>query len=229
MNFLATLQSKHGHRTTLGYDFHACFRELAERGDADACIVSTEDGFSPLGTSRDFFSTDLGIPADEIKHLADWNRFENERVTLVALASRRRDSRLRGIILAPGETARCYAQFAVPLYSRPYRDFYYNVTYEAIAFACREWKARKLGISHLSASGHFHEDIATCQAEALAHFCDNNLDVCPESFAFCDCCINIEHLQGIQRLNEEGARTVHRPISISIEEDKQASLIHLSW
>ena len=86
MIHIATLQSNHGHRTAIGYDFHAFFKELAERGEADACIVSTEEGFSPLGASRDFFSRDLGISyEDEIKPLANWNRFENERITLVAL------------------------------------------------------------------------------------------------------------------------------------------------
>lgn len=176
-----------------------------------------------------FLSSDLGIMTEEIKRLANWNQLDNARVTLVALKSRRSDSRLRGIILAPGETARCYGQFAVPLYGRPFRDFYYNVTYEAIAFACREWGARKLGISHLSACGHFNEDIATCQAEALAHFCDENPDTCPEAFVFCGCCINAEHLNGIQRLNAEGANGSHRTISVSLEDDNLARLIHLSW
>lgn len=96
--------------------------------------------------------------------------------------------------------ARCYQKFAVPIHGRPYRDFYYNVTYEAIAFVCGKWGAKKLGISHLSASGHYHQDIATCHAEALAHFCDENPDIAPESFIFCGCCIGVEHLKGIQQL-----------------------------
>jgi len=229
MNLLATLQSKHGHRTVLGYDFQASFKELAERGDADTCIVSTEDGFSPLGASLDFFSNDLGIPAEKIQRLANWNRFDNEQVTLVALGSRRDNGILRGIILAPGETARCYQKFAVPLHSNPYRDFYYNVTYEAIAFACGKWGARRLGISHLSASGHFHQDIATCHAEALAHFCDEHPDTAPESFVFCGCCIGVEHLKGIQQLNPEGASTRHRPITVSSEENEGFTRISLSW
>lgn len=231
MNPLATLQSKHGHQAVLGYDFHAYFKELAERGEADACIISTEEGFSPLGGSRDFLSRDLGIPyEEEIKRLANWNRFENERITLVALASRRSGSRLRGIILAPGETARCYEQLpGSARCHRPCRDFYYNVSYEAFAYACRVWGARKLAISHLSGCGSYHEDIATCHAAALAHYCDDHPEAVPDSFAFCGCCIRVEHLDGIRRLNAEGNKTSHRSISVTVEGQGDAKLIHLSW
>ncbi len=226
----ATLQSKHGHRTVLGYDFHALFGDLAQRDEADVAIVSTEEGFSPLGGSRDFFERDLNISYDgEIKPLANWNRFENERVTLVALASRREGSLFRGVILAPSETARCYEQLATPFHGLPHRSFYYNVTYEAIAYACREWGARKLAISHLSGCGSFHEDIATCHAEALAHFCDAEPESAPDSFVFCGCCINEDHLKGIRRLNAEGKLTSHHPISVTMESKGEARLIHLSW
>lgn len=229
MELLSNLQSKHGHRTTIGYNFNTYFKELAERGEADACIVSTEDGFSPLGRSRDFFASDLGIPVAEIKRLADWNRFENERITLVALSSRRNGSLLRGVLLAPGEAARCYERFAIPTYGRPHRDFYYNVSYEAIAYACQEWGARKLAISHLSGSGSYHEDIATCHAEALAHYCDDHPEAVPDSFTFCGCCVRAEHLGGIRRLNAEGDKTSHRPISVSVESEGEVKLIDLSW
>jgi hypothetical protein len=229
MNLLAALQAKHGRRTSIGYNFHAFFKELAERGECDACIVSTEDGFSPLGTSKEFFAADLGIPIQEIKRLADWNMSENERITLITLGSRRPGSLLRGIILAPGNNTRSYAPYVRSHYSRPHRDFYYNVSYETIAYACREWGARKLAISHLSGSGRFHEDIATCHAEALAHFCDGEPEAVPESFVFCGCCITADHLKGIERLNAEGKQTTHRPISVAVEEQGVAKLIHLSW
>lgn len=230
MECFATLQSKHGHRTDLIYDSHAFFKELAERGEADAAIVSTEEGFSPLGASRDFFERDLGISYEnEIKLLANWNRFDNERVTLVALVSRRSGSLLRGIILAPGSNTRSYEPFARSYDPRPNRDFYYNISHEAIAFACREWGARKLAISHLSSSGQYHEDIATCHAEALAHYCDEHPDTAPDFFVFCGCCITPEHLQGIRRLNAEGQSSKHFPILVEPEERSGATLLHLDW
>lgn len=231
MHTFSALQSNHGHRTAIGYDFQAFFKELAERGEADVCIVSTEEGFSPLGASRDFFLHDLGISyEDEIKPLANWNRFENERITLVVLESRRSDSLLRGIILAPGETSLCYERLPASVRCHlPCRDFYYNVTYEALAVACGQWGARKIAISHLSASGRYHEDIATCHAEALAHYCDANPESAPDSFVFCGCCITPEHLQGIRRLNAEGQSSKHCSIQITSETKGNATLLHLNW
>lgn len=231
MNPLATLQSNTGHRTLVGYDFHASFKELADRGEADTCIVSTEEGFSPLGASRDFFSRDLGISyEDEIKPLANWNRFENERITLVALASRRPGSLLRGLILAPAETSRCYEQLPPSVRCHlPCRDFYYNVTYEALAVACGQWGARRIAISHLSGCGRYHEDIATCHAKALAHYCGANPESAPDSFVFCGCCITLEHLHGIRGLNAEGQSSKHRPIQITTEAKAGAALLHLAW
>lgn len=228
MQRLAELRCAQG-VITLGYDFDASFQALAARGEVDAFIVSTEDGFSPLGGAMSYFSADLGIPADEIKRFADWNRFTNDSVTVVCLQSRRRDGALKGLILAPGETARCYQQFATPLYGRPYRDFYYNVTYEAIAFACSCWGARRLATSHLSGCGKFHADIATCQAEALAHFGDGPSQAHLDSFLFVGCCIRMDHLDGIRRLNAEGSVTHHRSIATRMETRGDAKLLSLNW
>lgn len=228
---LASLHPGHGHETARGFDFRSFFKELVERREAEACIISTEEGFSPLGASRDFFERDLGISyEDEIEPFANWNRFENERTTLVALESRRPVSLLLGIILAPGETSLCYERLPASVRChRPCRDFYYNVTYEALAVACGQWGARKIAISHLSGSGRYHEDIATCHAEALAHYCDGHPDSAPDSFAFCGCCITPEHLQGIQRLSAEEQSSKHRPIQITTETKAGATLLHLDW
>jgi hypothetical protein len=171
---------------------------------------------------------DLGVPFEEIKRLANWNRSDNPHVSLVALASRRRESCLRGVILAACETSECYTKFATALYGRPYRDFYYNVTYEAISYSVAQWGARRLAISHLSASGRFHHDIAMCNAEALAHYCDSHSKVI-DSFMFLGCCISPEHLSGIARLNVEGEASAHRHIATEVIDGDGHVLIHLKW
>jgi hypothetical protein len=224
---IAALESRNGGRTTVAYD-GGSLEPHARAGEVDAYIVATEDGFSPLGMNLPFLSEDLGIPVAEFKRLADWNRFENPRVSLVALASRRRESFLRGVILAASETSKCYEKFAAPRYGRPYRDFYYNVTYEAISHSVSQWSARHLAISHLSASGRFHEDIATCNAEALAHYCDGHTNVV-ESFAFLGCCIASQHLSGISRLNAECQISAHRDIATEVVDRDGHVLIHLKW
>jgi len=227
---LSILQSKAGIQTRLGYDFQLAFEPLARRADADVVIVSTEEGFSPLGGSRRFFEGDLGISYDdEIYPLANWNRFENERVTLIALASRKVGSLLRGIILAPGENCRSYSEYSSSAGHKPHRNFYYNVTYEAIQYACNTWSAQSLAISHLCSCNQFHEDMATCHAEAFAHFCDAWPSSAPKSFIFSGCCIKQEHFNGIKYLNAEGQSTYHRAINVTTEYKDQAVLLHLDW
>ena len=224
---LANLQSHAGTHTSIGFDT-GTLEPLAREGKIDAYIVATEDGFSPLGIDRSFMASELGISAGEIADLANWNRFKNARVTLVAIPARREHARLRGVILAPSETSVCYKQFATPIYGLPHRDFYYNVTYNAIAYASREWAARRLAISHLSASGRFHENIATCNAEALAHYCDaypNTID----SFIFLGCCMSVDHFAGIAKLNSEGQTSKNRSILVEVENQERHSLVHLSW
>ncbi len=202
--------------------------EAALEGRVDAYIVATLAGFSPLGADLHFLSRDLGVPEDEIHQLAGGNHSTNAAVTLVAIRSRRSGSCLRGVILAPCETSSCYARFATPIYGRPYRDFYYNVTYEAIAYAAEKWGARSPAVSHLSASGNFREEIAICNAEALAHYCDAHPHAIG-SFTFLGCCISQEHLHGIRRLNEEGYTGVHWPISTKVEDHGTHELVHLEW
>lgn len=223
------MQSKTGRRTLIGHDFSSMFEDLALRGDADVAIVSTEEGFSPLGGSRKFFENDLQISYnDEICQLARWNQDANEHVTLIAFASRNPKSLLKGIILAPGENCRSYLPFA-SRYGRPHRDYYYNVSYEAIRYACHGWGARKIAISHLSACGRFHMDMATCHVEALAHFCDEYSECSPSSLNFCECCISESHLQGVHALNQDGEISRHRSIHVASRLNGQAVLMDLDW
>ena len=230
MTILTVLESRQGERTSIEYEFGENLATLAHSGRVDTFIVSTEDGFSPLGRNRSFLSSDLDIPENEIQRLANWNRFENPRVTLVALRSRRVGSLLRGVVLAPSETSVCYKPYSHSHRLRvPNRSFYYNVTYEAIAFVSGNWGASRFSLSHLSGSGSFHEDIATCNAEALAHYCDATPSAKVESFMFVGCCISLEHLTGIARLNAEAQTGLHHAISKEVEHCEGYELVHLDW
>lgn len=229
MHRFTELRSRQGIATLVGYDFDSSFENLAKRREDDSFIVSTEDGFSPLGANRSFLSSDLGIPENDISQLADWNRFENPMVSLVVLQSRKKNSLLHGVVLAASESSESYKRFAEPRYGHPYRDFYYNVTYEAIAYASANWKAQRLALSHLSGSGTFHEDIATCNAEALAHYCDITPSAKIESFMFVGCCISQKHLAGIARLNAEAKTGQHHPISTNVVNHGGYDLVHLEW
>lgn len=229
MNKLATLQSKQGTCTILGYDFSSSLEDLVQRGDVDCYIMSTEDGFSPLGRLRGFLAQELRVSEHDIGNLADWNRFENTEISLIGFPSQNTHSQLRGLVLAASETSECYQQFASAFYGKPYRDFYYNVAYESIAYAVNRLGAKKIAISHLSGSGHFHEDIATCIAEALAHFCDNANNSVIDSFMFVGCCVEQRHLLGIQQLNAEGHITKHRQIHTQHSIKNGFDVVSLDW
>jgi hypothetical protein len=219
VTYFASLRTKHGFTTRIGHALNCPLSSLAEAGSVDAFIVSTENGFSPLGTARQFFADDLGIPEAEISARADWNHFRNERVALIALASRRADSLLRGLILAPGESSKCYEDLRAKRNRRFSQHFYYHVTYGAIAHASKSWGARRLGISHLSNSGSFSEDIASCNAEALAHFCENAVAPAIDSFIFAGCCIEPWHLE---RIKQQNTAVQYPPV-------KTETWTHLSW
>jgi hypothetical protein len=233
MQRIAELRSRRGTTTRVGYDFSGglnSFERLVDHGEVDCFIVSTEDGYSPLGTARDFFVQELGMP-HVISALANWNRFENDQVSIVVLPSRRSGSKLRGVLLAAGESSKCYEKRFRPVAGgMPYRDFYYNVAYEGIACAANVLGARRIAMSHLSRSGIFHEDIAICTAEALGHFCDGENNAPVESFMFVGCCIDAQrHLSGIHRLNREGHLTRHRPIQTRLTYKDGYPVLNLDW
>jgi hypothetical protein len=229
MHRIADLQTKLGTTTVVGYDFASSLEEIVLSGEVDCYIVSTEYGFSPLGAASQFIASSLGIDESVIRELADWNRFQNEQVSLIGLPTKKPVSKLLGVVLAPSETSRCYERFATKFHGKPCRDFYYNVAYECIAYATKTFGAKKICMSHLSGSGHFHEDIATCTAEALGHFCDNDKNPPIDSFLFVGCCIEVSHLTGIRRLNVEGNATLHRDIRTWRSKSAGFDVVNLDW
>jgi len=226
--FLSTQKSQ----TAIKFNFDFSFESLAHGGYADSFIVSTEQGFSPLGAASTFLQTDLGISYDgEIRESARWNQDKNSAVSLLVYPSQRPKSILRGIVLAPGENCLSYARFAGNSYFRPkpHRDYYYSVSYEAISFLCKTLGARNIAISNLSASGKFHEHMAACHVEALGHFCIEFPDLAPESFTFCGCCISREQLLGAQDLVSSGIQSSHRFIKSSTSSRGLAKVITIDW
>lgn len=228
MKTISILQPNHASPVTIGF-MPQYIEYVAKQGLADTYIVATEDGFSPLGGNRSFLQHDLGIPYEEIKDLADWNRFENDQVSIIAIPSRRDNSLLKGLILAPCENSKCYRRFAQPIYGKPFRDFYYNVTYESIVVASQEWQAKRIAISHLSACNKFHADIVTSNAEALAHYCDEYSNAAINTLIFMGCCIDQSHLEGIQRLKVEAETSEHRHIKLVKEIREENMMIHIDW
>ncbi len=223
-------------------------KNLAEIGLIDAIIVETEDGFSQLGMMRRFVSWDLGLEernlvrwaldgfSDKLERniasLADWNRFKNTDVTLIAIPSETQHSHLKGLILAPYGGSECYRQYAGWDYGtpRPYRDFIYNVTYEAIAHAYKTFGARRIALTHCSRNKYmtgYHRDLTTCQVEAIVHFCNLHRDM--HSFTFLDEHPGNQPLQIVQEFNAMTDVGIHRGINTRRVIFAGISFVNLDW
>ena len=101
---IAVLESRQSRRVSVDF-YSGEIKTFASEAKIDAYIVSTEEGFSPLGSNLRFLASDIDVSAKEIKRLADWNRFQNPRVSLVAIQSRKIGGLLRGVILAACESS----------------------------------------------------------------------------------------------------------------------------
>jgi hypothetical protein len=144
----ATPESATGPQAGIRFTFARELSRVADSGEVDALLVSTKSGLAPLGAARRFFGADLGIPVAELSEIARWAHCANNSVALVALASRNQMGCLRGVIIAPAESAQCYQQFGGP--SGPGHDFRFQVWREAIAYSRMAWGSRCLAIDNFS-------------------------------------------------------------------------------
>jgi hypothetical protein len=186
------LKNRFGESIRISHFYEGSFEEEVSAGRVDVLLIEPEDGFSLLGGMREYLSTKLalerrnlakwileGMKADfeiNISSLADWARFTDPDVTLIGIPSRNLASSFKGLILIPYEGSLCYKRFAQPKFGKPYRDFFYNVTWEGMYFAYSVLGARKFAISHLSCTKYLREgfrmDITRSQIDAIVHFCE---------------------------------------------------------
>ena len=149
---------------------------------------------------------------------------------MVAIPSEREGSHIKGLILSPYDGSICYKRFSTPHYWRTYRDFMYNVTYEAISHAYMKWGAKRIGITHFSRSkykGEYRYDVTRCQIEAIGHFCNEHIGM--ESFTFVDDHKGNEPLVLVKEFNEQPETGMHRAISTKSIEFWGLDFIDLEW
>lgn len=132
--------------------------------------------------------------------------------------------------MAPGNNCASYYPFVNSArYSKPYRDYYYNVAYESISFACLRLGSRRLAISHLSSSRSFQNGMAICQVEALRHFCQDHPKYSPTHLIHYGCCMDRSHFSNLRLLDEEDGIATHRPIHTVERADGIATWLTLDW
>ena len=204
--------------------------ELVESGEVDAAIMASELGFSPLGQEETYLCRELHLDSQEFRGIAGWSQ-NDEMPTLVAAAAptgTAAGGRFKGLVLAPGENSASYARFAMPRYGEPHRDFYYNVAYESLLLAATRFGARRIALSHLSATNRFDSTIATCMVEAAAHL-RNAGGSQLETLVFFGCCIESKALAPIGRFADAFGSTSHRPIEKEDERRGNHFLLRLQW
>ena len=220
---------------------------MVEAGKVDALLIEPEDGFSMLGEAREYLSNELGLGKRDlakwvldgmspdfepnVSSLADWARFTDPDVTLLGIPTRREGQGLKGMVLVPYEGSRCDAQFATPRYSKPYRDFFYNVTYEAMYYAYVRLGARKFAISHLACTKYTREgyrmDVTRSQIDALIHFANQYKGV--QQITFWDESDGNYPIEALTYMRQEEFEGTHRDIDRASEQRLGVDFITLSW
>jgi hypothetical protein len=221
-------------------------QKLIELHEIDVLLIEPEDGFSQLGNARTFLTHELGLKdrnlvqwtlngmkpdfEPSISSLTDWARHTDPDVNLIAIPSNLTSSKLKGLILVPYADSLCYKQFAQGEFAKPYRDFFYNVTYEALFYALHIWKAKRPAIAHLSREkyrGVYKQDITTCQVEASIHICNEFKGF--EKITFWDCTVGNDLEACINYLEKNQQIKQHRKIKIDIQKHGKIDFVGLNW
>lgn len=229
---------------------HVCnlgLQELVTKGSVDCLISDSEDGFSQLGQVRAFLSEELGYPDTSLKRwteigysdrlepsigqLADWCRDRTPEITLVVIPSRRVNSQLKGLILLPYDGAESYLKFANGEWARPYRDFIYAVTWQALFQACHRLCSRNPALTHLSRvktwRNEYKWESTYCQVEASLNFQDESVGL--NSITFWDPCPGNPVANAIRYFHNGSNRSRHRPITCYSTEEWGIHFVTINW
>ena len=142
---------------------------LLDHGGADGLMIESWWGFNDLGGFGSTIAKLLGIPVHRLRELSEKFK-DSEEITLLALTTVREESALKTVVLTPTPHHRCYERLATPFHGKPYRDFYYAVTYEALRILV-ESACASIAIAGITgANSKLSEpDVGNCVAEAIAH------------------------------------------------------------
>ena len=221
--------------------------EFIKRGEVECLLIEQETGYSQLGSIQKLLAEDLGLYEEKwtsngleknkenlpnIRQLADDARANDTDVTLIGISSRRHSSKLKGIVIVPYQDSASHHKFALPTYGSPYRDFFYNVTYESLYYAYTILGARTFCLTHWSFGKYsrrfgFRQSITTCQAEAIRHFCNQFKGI--REIIFWDPNSGNYPLRELRRFNDELNEGFHRPIRTEITKKNGCDFVKIDW
>lgn len=140
----------------------------------DGLIIEGLWGFNDLGAHFGSEIVDLlGVSEVMIRNICYEIIQKNQQITVIALHSTNHTSPLKSVAFVPTEAFSCCERFRDTKYGLPCKDFYYNITYEALELLIKNGCSR-VAIANITGYTYYHKNIGNCVAEAITHFAINN-------------------------------------------------------
>lgn len=211
---------------TIYYDKDKLMQEIIESELADSLVFSNELGFSPLGNNIEKISEYLSIPIGEIAKLTNENRDHNLFPNLLGIKNRSSEHNLKGVVVASSENSLAYSRYANPQYGKPYRDFYYILTYESLLYADSILNARRIGLTHLTICDNYSVEVALSQIDAIRNYFNKYPNTNLERILFWGCCHEEYCFNKIHWLDDDDNPT-HREINKTFSKLGEVDLISI--
>lgn len=177
-------------RNELGvfYDKEMKLLKIIDQYNFDTFVFSNEFGFSPLELNLKDVSSHIGYTDIEIAKTINTYSIDNPYPNILGFKSKYLNSKVKGLIIGSSENSKAYRKYATPQYGKPYRDFYYILTFEILRYADQVLKSKKIGITHLTLGRNYTFDVAMSQVDAIRNYYLSHPKSRIESILFWGCC-----------------------------------------
>jgi TPR repeat protein len=205
------------------YD-HSTSKPLSNLG-VDGLIIEGLWGFNDLGGYLGSeISALLGVSESTICKMCYEQIQKSQQITVVALRSSNSASKLKSVAFVPTEAFDCCEIFRDTKYGLPCKDFYYNITYEALDLLMVHG-CSSVAIANLTGYTYYHKNIGNCVAEAIAHFAIKN----PKLQSVFSICRGPDLTYGVTFFNNhQDLVGQHRPIQRNVHVGEMSSFTSIT-
>ena len=196
-------------------------------GKIDGLIIEALWGFNDLGGYGRIICKLLGIEEARIREECVIN-LDRIDPTLILIKSTADQSTLKAVVLVPTQNGRSYQRWVEPMgHRRPYRDFYYNVSYESIKLLA-DLGCSNIGIAGITGSlAHYrHIDVGNSIADGIVHYALKNPHIrCVASIGDGPSIVSaIKYYKAQPEMIE-----MHREIRLHKNHGNEITTIELNW
>ncbi len=188
--------------------------------DADAILVSSPQGYSPLGL---LMSELRGLNDDLAAELAEKCDLFNESMDFIICGfNLTKDIR---VILVPNQNSNFYLSNS-PVQNDIWLDFLYASTYYSFVLASH------MGVKRLALTHSLHgidQRFIYCVGDALGLYADSFVSNTLQEIVFKGCCFTEDNLGSLIHLNHEGAFTTHRELPYEITQFHGMDCLRLTF